>query len=142
MSKDLTLMFVDDDDDVIKLVEEYAKLDIHKNTVFMIKLGGYAALNYLKRWDYQVDAIVLDLKMPDIGGLKLTQKIRENEKQYRIGQPPIKIFWYTGRKFNATDKYDPHTVVMREHDVDRVFVKPYPATDVVDEVVKRLRNGR
>lgn len=132
-------MFVDDDIDVIKIVEEYALLDVHKNTVFMIKGGGWAALNYLKRWKYAVDAVVMDLKMPDMGGMKLTQRIREGEQRQRPDAEPMKIFWYTGLAFALDDKFDPYTVCMNDHNVERVFFKPFPATDVIDEVIRSLR---
>lgn len=132
-------MFVDDDIDVITIVEEYATMDVHKNTVFMIKGGGWAALNYLKRWKYDVDAVVLDLKMPDMGGMKLTQRIREGEKRQKPDGEPMKIFWYTGLRFPLDDRFDPYTVCMTEYNVEHVFFKPCAPTDVIDEVVRRLR---
>lgn len=132
-------MFVDDDIEVIKIVEEYALLDVHKNTVFMIKGGGWAALNYLKRWKYAVDAVVMDLKMPDMGGLKLTQRIREGEQRQKPDGNPMKIFWYTGLVFPLDDKFDPYTVSMADYNVQKVFFKPYPATDVIDDVIGTFR---
>ena len=136
-----TIMFVEDDRDVIKIVEAYAKQKTHSHTFFMVKLGGRAALNYLERWEYEsVDAVVLDLKMPDMGGLKLTQRIREGEKKHRPGCKPIKIFWYTGLQFDEGDKYDPYTLVMNERKVEKVFTKPYAVTDVIEEVLVSLEN--
>src|SRR5689334_17967353 len=91
-------MLVDDDADIMPLFAYAAKIE---DMIILILQGGYSALKALARLNYEVDAVILDLSMPDIDGINLTEQIRNNES-IRSRPQAIPIFWQTGWPVNAT----------------------------------------
>lgn len=128
------IMFVDDDLDSLEMYELAAAVP---DTIIAIKRGALSALRFLNELNYDVDAVILDLSMPDMDGLTLTQQIRRNEN-LRSKQRPIQIYWFTGWPFDENNPDDPITLAKNECKVSRVFTKPHDATEIIYEVKRCL----
>jgi CheY-like chemotaxis protein len=124
------LMIVDDDLDILPLYEMIGDIP---DTILTIQTGGFSALKTLDALNYQVDAVICDLSMPDLDGLSLTQLIRRNE-EIRSVQHPMEIFWFTGYPINSTLETAKTTYRVRE-----VFVKPTTPDVMVDKVREYLK---
>lgn len=84
-------LVVDDEKDQTALYEYAARTAGVRVSVVNT---AYDALKFLGENNYQVDAAILDLGMPYIDGLTLSDNIRLNEKAYR--EEPLPLFFYTG----------------------------------------------
>ena len=133
-NKPLRLMFVDDDADIVPLYEMVGRID---DTLITVRKGGLSALQFLHELNYDVDAVILDLSMPDMDGITLTEQIRRNEG-LRSKQTPIRIFWFTGWEFDADNPADTIMLAKQENHVEEIFKKPIPPVDLVTEVKQRL----
>ncbi len=68
------LLIVDDKIEIRTLMQAELKdegYDVH------VAAGGREALDYLKTIDYDVDLVLLDIKMPDISGLDVLKEIKD-----------------------------------------------------------------
>lgn len=128
------LMFVDDDVDMIPLYEMIGRID---DTLITVRKGGLSALSFLHDLNYEVDAVILDLSMPDMDGITLTEQIRRNES-LRGKRTPIAIFWFTGWEYDADNPADPIALAKEENKVEKIFRKPIAATDILHEVKSYL----
>jgi CheY-like chemotaxis protein len=133
--RNLRLVFVDDDVDMLPLYETIG--EIEKVSVIVL-LNGIRALSFLHEANYEVDAVITDLSMPDMSGISLTRHIRENE-ELRSKTPPIKMFWLTGWSYNPDDPNDPITSAKEEFKIEKIYEKPYDPTAIVNEI-KELFN--
>jgi CheY-like chemotaxis protein len=126
------LMLVDDDAEILPLYELAGEIE---DTIIAIQHGGLSALRWLDKFNYDVDAVIMDLSMPDMDGLTLTKLIRNNE-MIRSKSHPTMIFWCTGWEINDTlvnakDKYQ----------VKQIFTKPVQPVDLVHRVKEILRQN-
>lgn len=127
------IMLVDDDADLATLFEYAAKIE---DMIILILQGGFSALKTLASLNYEVDAVILDLSMPDIDGINLTEQIRNNES-IRSRSVPLPIFWQTGWPVNETIEN-----ARKRYGVQEIFVKPVNAVDVVHRVKQLLSGGK
>lgn len=138
MSKDngskKRIMIVDDDLDMAPLYEYAGNVS---DLIFAIKGGGLSALRHLNDINYDVDAVIIDLSMPDMDGLTLTEQIRRNES-LRSKAAPIRIFWFTGWPFNPDNPVDPITLAKADCNVERIFTKPATPMEIINEVKQQL----
>lgn len=128
-------MFVDDSEDMMSIVEHYA--EHNPGVFFTIRKGGFSAMQYLQNRNFRIDAVISDLMMPDMGGIKLAKKIREGERA--CGEHRMKIFWYTNLDFDQNDKYDPYTSAMLDYGIEKVFSKSQDLLEVIEEVKEAIR---
>ena len=82
--KDFEILFVDDDQTILSLVEEYLTT---LNYQISVVNNGFKALELLKEKEF--DLVFTDFKMPDINGLELLAMI----KDYR---PSTEVIIVTG----------------------------------------------
>ena len=127
------LMFVDDDLDMIALYEHAAATT---DTMIAVQTGGLSALKLLNSFHYNIDAIVIDLSLPDIDGITLTQQIRTNESLRSIS--PIPIFWWTCYPYDEKSTNDSIVSAARRLNVIDVFKKPEDVIEIVKKVHARL----
>jgi CheY-like chemotaxis protein len=123
------VMVVDDDLDILPLYELIGDIP---DTIITIQTGGLNALKTLHALDYQVDAVICDLSMPDIDGLSLTTLIRRNE-DIRSMEKQIEIFWFTGYPIDDT-----LLEAKVKYSVREIFVKPTPPDVMVQKVKEYL----
>lgn len=120
---------------VIMLVDPYADTlalakhpPINDTTLFIANHGGFDALSYLHKIEYHVDAIVVNLSMPDIDGIRFTRLVRENEQLLGKAKP-IDIYWLTDWPPSQiySDSVDEFNVKM--------FIRnPYNVLDLIQQV--------
>lgn len=109
------VMIVDDEIDLLPLFEHFATV----TDVLWIESRGIKVLDKLDRINYDIDAVILDLSMPDRDGLTVTADIRAQEN-LRSKVNPILIFWYTGTEVEG----DPTLMAAKEDlNVKGVFIK-------------------
>lgn len=125
----LRIMVVDDDMDQMAMWELCGDIP---DTIIAIKKGGISALEFLNDFNYDVDAVVMDLSMPDMDGITLTRQIRSNE-DIRGRRNSIKIFWYTGFPVGQTIR-----TAREKYKVEEIFTKPAFPPEVVQKVRERL----
>lgn len=130
----LKLMFVDDDLDMLPMYELAGEIE---DTLITIQKGGLSALRFLHELNYEVDAVILDLSMPDMDGITLTKQIRQNEN-LRSKIHPMKVFWFTGWPFDEKNEHDPIVIAASETKVSKVFAKPHDAVQIIHEVKEAL----
>lgn len=121
---------MDDSLDILPLYEAIGEVE---NTSIIIRQSGLGALSFLHEINYEVDAVVTDLSMPDMSGITLTKHIRENE-DLRSKSPPIKIFWLTGWDYNADDPNDPITSASKEFKIEKIYLKDVQPLAIVHEI--------
>ena len=120
-------MIIDDDLDCLPL---YEMIDTIPDTILTVQTGGLMALDMLHRLNYDVDAVVLDLCMPDRDGLSVTRDIRR-EENIRSKVRPIEIFWMTSWD---TDHDETLKAARQKYGVRKIFEKPVDAEYVVRSV--------
>ena len=130
-------MIVDDDVDLLAL---YDFMEVSNDVLIVVREGGLSALKSLYDLNYDVDAVLMDLSMPDIDGIRLTQQIRDNER-LRSKHHPIKIFWMTGWPYDENDPLDPVVQASEESDVTEIFTKPVSPVVTIGEIKRILTEG-
>ncbi len=122
--------------DRVMIVDDEIEYDLWEYAARMtpasitVSSGGLHALKKLEKFNYNMDAVVLDLSMPDKDGLSLTKEIREQE-DLRSKAHPIKIFWCTGIDVPG----DPTlSHAFEEYRVTEVLRKPITP----DEIMRRV----
>lgn len=73
------ILIVDDEDTLRTLTRnelEHSGFEVHEAT------GGAEALSFLV--DHEVDLVILDIKMPGMGGLDVLQRIREDDLARKV----------------------------------------------------------
>ena len=117
-----TLLLVDDDEHLMHIVSLYFELEGYN----VIRAAtGRQALDLLV--EYAPDAMLLDVKMPDIDGIEVCRQVRANKRLKGI---PIIAF----------TAVDDRMELIREAGADRAIAKPY-SLDGLGETVKELLRG-
>lgn len=125
------IMIVDDDLELVPLYEIIGQIP---DTILTIQTGGHSCLRTLDRLNYEIEAVVLDLSMPDKDGLSVTKEMREQE-ELRLKDHPIRIFWLTGWDVQN----DPTLSEAAErYGVTEVIKKPISPQDIVYKVKRYL----
>ena len=125
----MRIMVVDDDMELLPMWELSGQVP---DTLIAIRKGALSALEFLDGLNYDVDAVICDLSMPDMDGITLTKQIRRNE-DIRGMPGRIKMFWYTGFPVGETIE-----MAKEKYRVEEIFKKPQFPGDVVQEVRARL----
>jgi CheY-like chemotaxis protein len=128
--ENIRIVIVDDNIDILPLYEAIGEI---KNTSIIVRQSGLGALSFLHEVNYEVDAVITDLSMPDMSGIALTRHIRENE-DLRSKDPRLKIFWLTGWDYDKTDCNDPIMSASVEYNVIKIYPTPYDLTAIVYEI--------
>lgn len=121
------VMVVDDEIDIE--MWEYTVRTV-PDTILTISSGGLHALKKLEGFNYDVDAIVIDLSMPDKDGLSLTKEIREQE-DIRSKDHPMKIFWCSGSDISTNPTLG-HA--FEEYQVTAALIKPITPDEIMRAV--------
>lgn len=84
------LLVVDDDPDIIQFINQVIKSKPDRSFEVIFAMTGEGAINRIN--SQEVNAIVLDIKLPDITGITIAKKVKEKFKTM-----PIAFFTnYTG----------------------------------------------
>ncbi len=120
------ILLVDDNQSIKQMMEiafgDEPEIDFH----FFV--SGGQVLEYLEDNHEDVDSVILDLAMPILDGLQVTEEIRRNESTW-LKEPPVKIAFWTGSEIDPPVK----RVAKRTH-VEKFFKKPVDVFDFVAEV--------
>lgn len=117
------VLAVDDDESTLKLIT-YALQD---NGFNIIKLTeGNTALEYISK--NIIEAAILDLSLPDIGGMDILKAIRASQFNRHI---PVIILTSTDDKFD--------TVLALELGADDYIVKPFHKRELIARLNLRLK---
>jgi CheY-like chemotaxis protein len=122
------VVLVDDNEEMTELYEHYFQQDALDWKVFR---NGFDALDYLRERD-DVDAVVLDLAMPTLDGLTVSQQIRINENTHPE-RKPVKIAYFT-----AYDKTRAIENIIEKERIEKYFVKPMPVDELISKVKEWL----
>jgi CheY-like chemotaxis protein len=129
-----SIMLVDDDINTRELMSIVAE---SQGLFISIKEGALSALGFLHELNYDVDAVIIDLSLPDMDGITLTKQIRQNEN-LRSKQHPMKVFWFTGWPFDRKNPNDPIMLGAKDTHVEHVYAKPYDSTTILREVKETI----
>lgn len=132
------IMIVDDSLDMAEMFEYVAQVE---DTVLAIRKGGLSALSFLYDLDYEIHAMITDLSMPDMDGIRLTEEVRRQER-LRSKAFPMEIFWFTGWTFDPNDINDPVTAASKENDVVKIYTKPMNPIEIIRDVKRILIEGK
>ena len=124
-------------DNSVSDISALAYLANRNDIVVTIKKGGMSALRHLDDLNYEVDALITDLKMPYLDGINLTSQVRSHEATM-ADHKPIAIFWHTGFTYDAGNEYDPIMMAKTKFNVLRIFEKPADPIDLIAEVKEAL----
>ena len=80
-----TILVVDDDPDILEFINKIVRTQKIKDINFIFASTGAGAISLIN--SQHVDAIVLDIKLPDITGIMVAEKVRES-----MPNIPIAIF--------------------------------------------------
>lgn len=120
------ILLVDDNQDIKQMMEivfgDEPEIDFH-----YFPSGGQV-LEYLENNHGTVDAVILDLAMPTLDGLQVTEEIRRNESTW-LKEPPVEIAFWTGGEIDPPVK----RIANRTH-VEKFFKKPVDVFEFVKEV--------
>lgn len=120
------ILLVDNNLDIKQMMEiafgDEPEIDFH-----FFPSGG-SVLEYLEDNHGEVDSVILDLAMPTLDGLQVSEEIRRNEST-RLKEPPVKIAFWTGTEIDPPVKR-----IADRTDVHKFFKKPVDPFDFVAEV--------
>lgn len=125
----MSVLFIDDNEDVLNMYRTYFNMERLDWKAFQ---NGFEALDYLEK-NEGIKAVILDLMMPTVDGLAITQEIRRNEQLHPERQP-VKIAYFTAYgKSKAVER------VIEKEKVERYFVKPMAVTELIAEVKEWIK---
>ncbi len=120
------ILLVDDNRSIKRMMEiafgDEPEIDFH-----FFPSGGQV-LEYLEDNHGEVDSVILDLAMPTLDGLQVSEEIRRNESAW-LKEPPVKIAFWTGSNIDP-----PVRRVANRVQVEKFFKKPVDVFDFVREV--------
>jgi DNA-binding response OmpR family regulator len=121
------ILIIDDEEDIadiLRMTLEYNgfNTDTHTDPV----------LAYRNFRDGQYDLVILDIKMPDVDGFNLYQKIRRTDGKVKIIFLTASEYYYEQfRKENGFDEFDQELFLR----------KPIETEDLVQAIKKLLESG-
>ena len=115
------ILVVDDEETIVDLLESVLLQSGHKVTTAR---NGREALEKIKAADY--DVIISDVKMPDMGGQKLYERISE-----------IKPHLKTRMVFSTGDTVNPTTLELFQRTGNLHLAKPFRLAEV-DQVIRQV----
>lgn len=116
-------LLIEDNQDTAELFEYAAR---QLNIIPTVCDDGAAALKLLEAKEF--DVVILDLSMPVLDGLTISQQIRKNE-EIHPNKKPVCIIFYTARNIDRAILRVAHEV-----NVMRIYQKPYDMTDMLAEI--------
>lgn len=120
------IAIVDDEEDIVELVSTHIEKAGYKTVKFY---NGFDFLNFLNK--AQPELVILDLMLPDIDGIEICKKIKNNEKFSNI-----KVIMLTAR----SDESD--RIVGLELGADDYVIKPFSPKELVARVKAVLRRNK
>lgn len=124
------VLLADDNLDIKRLTE--LAFEREREIDFHFFPSGGQVLEYLENNHGAVDAVILDLAMPTLDGLAVTEEIRRNESIVEDGVP-VKIAFWTGSRIDS-----PVERIANRTRVERFFKKPIDIFEFVAEVKQWL----
>lgn len=125
------ILLVDDNQSIKQMMEiafgDEPDIDFH-----FFPTGGQV-LEYLEDNHEEVDSVILDLAMPVLDGLQISEEIRRNESTW-LNEPPVKIAFWTGSEIDP-----PIRRIADRVQVEKFFTKPKDALDFVEEVKQWMK---
>lgn len=100
MSIDKTVLIIEDDPDQAELARR-AFFKINLSHVYTV-CDGAEALGFLSRCNKLPNLILLDLKMPRLGGFELLQEMRDNP---RLSPIPVIVFTCSNEEMDIIESY-------------------------------------
>lgn len=120
----IRILVVDDNPDILANVKDF--LSFHDGWIAETCLTGHAALERLQQFQY--DLVILDVGLPDIDGLSITRRLREEGHQL-----PILIL-------TARDTID-DCVAGLQSGADDYLIKPFSLRELAARVEALLRRS-
>lgn len=123
--KKINILFVDDEEGC-----RIAGRMILENIGYSVKLfsSGMDLMDYLKYTDRKIDIILLDMIMPDIEGIEIVKKLRQQGSKYK--KTPVIL--QTGVK------YDSDLIELHKFHPLGYIAKPYNKEELQEEIEKYL----
>jgi two-component system alkaline phosphatase synthesis response regulator PhoP len=118
-----TILVIDDEDSILKVVEAYLKGD--GNTIHLAR-DGVQGLAAFRR--YHPDLVILDIMLPEMGGIEVLQHIRRESDVY--------VIMLTAK----SEEFD--RVLGLTVGADDYLTKPFSPRELVARVKAMLRRGR
>lgn len=120
----IRILVVDDNPDILANVKDF--LSFHDGWIAETCLTGHAALERLQQFQY--DLVILDVGLPDIDGLSITRRLREEGHQL-----PILIL-------TARDTIDDRVAGLQSG-ADDYLIKPFSLRELAARVEALLRRS-
>lgn len=120
----IRILVVDDNPDILANVKDF--LSFHDGWIAETCLTGHAALERLQQFQY--DLVILDVGLPDIDGLSITRRLREEGLQL-----PILIL-------TARDTIDDRVAGLQSG-ADDYLIKPFSLRELAARVEALLRRS-
>lgn len=121
------LLLIEDDPDLAELISEYLSMNYY---VVEHAATAQEGLDILTNPIKTVDLVILDLMLPDMDGMQVCQKIRQ-QKDSRLAQTPIVMVTAKG---DTTDR-----VLGLEMGADDYLAKPFEPRELLARVRAVLR---
>ena len=121
------LLLIEDDPDLAELISEYLGMNYYNVQHTPTAQEG---LSVLVNPSKQVDLVILDLMLPDMDGMQVCQKIRQ-QKDSRLAQTPIIMLTAKG---DTTDR-----VLGLEMGADDYMAKPFEPRELLARIRAVLR---
>jgi two-component system alkaline phosphatase synthesis response regulator PhoP len=128
----MKVVLVDDNPDLGPIM---AAVGRYENVEVITFESSLDALKYLD--ENEADAVILDLELPVIDGLRLAKEIRKNE-EIHSERTPVKMVFYSAKEYDETIER-----VGEKVGVDKRYMikKPYSLTDLVGELKRDFIAG-
>lgn len=126
-SRQKTILLIEDDPDLAELISEYLSMNYYEVVHMATGTAGLEAITSLNQ---PVDLVILDLMLPDMDGMQVCQKIRQN-KDSRLAHLPIIMLTAKG---DTTDR-----VLGLEMGADDYMSKPFEPRELLARIRAVLR---
>jgi PAS domain S-box-containing protein len=123
LAREATVLLVDDDEAILELADEFLR---RAGIQTVVALGGAEAIRIFEERAEEIDAVVLDWVMPEIGGEQVLQALREL-------RPTLRVVLVTGYREPPTQ-----TLASSSERTPYYLRKPFEAADLVDCVRRAL----
>jgi two-component system cell cycle sensor histidine kinase/response regulator CckA len=117
-----TILVVDDQEDVVEVAQAFLERAGHR---VVTATGGRAAIECFRERGFEIDAVLLDLSMPDADGEQVLAELQ------RI-RPDVRVIIATGYSAEAASKR------LASHGVAGFVRKPYEFEEILDRIGRAL----